>query len=409
MLKWILNKILRKLPWFLFTILVIILFPYIYTIYLFASYFASPLCFSMLFNSDEHDIFNFFVKTGIGLNCKILDSHDRPLHYAVNKSDINTIILLIKNGADINAQNWHGETPLHKASKKEGWGNKEIMSTLINHGADVNIRDNKGQTPLHHASQKNSKEVIPVLIAHGAKVNAKDKKGQTPLHHASRRSHLDAVTLLIQKGADANSKNNIGMTPLHEASDYPYRDYREDYGTDHLDVILLLIEYGAKVNARSQLGSPLHLAVAHYKKKTKGKKIVSFLLNHGADINARDCYGKIPLHNAVYEKEISMSAEMAYANLRFNKNSDKKEKEKAMDKKMSSFLLKNGADINARDYEGKTLLHEAVEKKRINIISFLMKNGADVNIKDNKGQTSLMIAKNKGYSDILNMLKRVSQ
>ena len=76
-------------------------------------------------------------------------------------------------------------------------------------GADVNAKDKEGKSPLHYAERK---AVAELLLAKGADVNAKDNEGKTPLHCATRK---DTVELLLATGADVNAKDNGGETPLH--------------------------------------------------------------------------------------------------------------------------------------------------------------------------------------------------
>lgn len=134
-----------------------------------------------------------------------------PLHRAVEINDIQTVQMLINNGADVDARDNDEETPLHFAA----WENAEdIAAILISGGANVNIKNKKGMTPLHYASWTNAGSTAEFLLSKGANVNAKDNKGKTPLHLALEYNSMDTAYLLISTGAEVNAKTNLGETPL---------------------------------------------------------------------------------------------------------------------------------------------------------------------------------------------------
>lgn len=59
------------------------------------------------------------------------------------------------------------------------------MAAALDGGADVNARDDQGATPLHFAADRGHADIAGVLIAAGADVNAADEDGATPLHYAA--------------------------------------------------------------------------------------------------------------------------------------------------------------------------------------------------------------------------------
>jgi len=115
--------------------------------------------------------------------------------------DVEMTQLLIENGADVNARNVYGSTPLHLVSTIE------IAKLLIKNGADINA-DNHGYTPLHTIL---SVEVGQLLIDNGADVNAIARYGRTPLHIIR---NVKITKLLIKNGADINATDDFGQTPF---------------------------------------------------------------------------------------------------------------------------------------------------------------------------------------------------
>ena len=78
-------------------------------------------------------------------------------------------------------------TPLHYASCNE-INAPETIVVLLHYGADINAKDENGLTPLHYAVRRNDQEVVKVLLNEGANVNVKDNDGLTPLHFAKEIS-----------------------------------------------------------------------------------------------------------------------------------------------------------------------------------------------------------------------------
>ena len=136
------------------------------------------------------------------------------LHDAASKNAHEAVEVLLKQGADINAQDKHGWTPLHHAA----WNNAaDTAEVLLKQGADVHATNKNGWTPLHWGALNNAADTAEVLLKNGADVNAKNKDGDTPLHHAARNSNYIAAEVLLKNGADVNAKNKDGDTPLHWA------------------------------------------------------------------------------------------------------------------------------------------------------------------------------------------------
>jgi ankyrin repeat protein len=100
---------------------------------------------------------------------------------------------------------------LHDAIEM-GW--IEWVRQLIEGGADVNAADRRGVTPLHAAIEHGELDIARLLIETGADVNERDDIDDTALHWACTYARPKAVRLLFSHGGDANTRNMTGSTPL---------------------------------------------------------------------------------------------------------------------------------------------------------------------------------------------------
>ncbi len=326
------------------------------------------------------------------------DDEKTPLHFAAENGHEEEVKALLNKGANVNATDNKEETPfdlttnekiktllqntaeLLKVAKS---GDIQKVNSLINEGANVNATDQNGKTPLHWAAVKGHKEAVEALLGkEGIDVNLADKKKDTPLHSVLKKDNIDINVLnalLGAEGINVNIKDELGKwTPLHWA-----------VVKGHKEVVKALLgKDGINVNIGGQYGkkTPLHLAA-----QNNNKEVVEALLDKGANVNAEDDKGETPLDLAT-NQDIQTLLQNTAELLEVAKSGNIQ--------KVNS-LINEGASVNATDQNGQTPLHLAAKNGHEEVVKALLNKGANVNAKDNDEQTPLNLAPNGDIRTLL--------
>lgn len=247
----------------------------------------------------------------------------------------------------------------------------EIVAYLLDEGANPQATDAEGKTPLHHA---HSKEIAQLLLEHHSQINAKSKKGSTPLHIAAARGNSKLVEFLIDKGADIEAKDNDGFIPANMrdlVSEYTYECKSQEY-----EKISYLLTKASKTEIE-RYGTPLHLAIAHNEIEEVKNLLFSIdIIGEDFNVNTKNKTGSTPLHEAA----------------------------RRGNKKIMKLLLREKAGVDSQDNDGNTPLHLAAKSDHLAAIRLLLDKGANVTIKNAKGQTPLELATNLDRKKAVNTL-----
>lgn len=199
-----------------------------------------------------------------------------PLHHAAAFGTLDSLVFLADRGADIDAKNRRGSTPLFWALHDEA-----KVRWLVSRGAAVNIKQIEGRTPVYQASVLgNGFAVLRLLLDNGGDPNIATLNGLTPLSAAALRGDVESMRLLIAKGARVDARNGAGATALMAAAT-----------NGSASAVQLLLEKGAD----ARVGSKLNETALGNAAGAGNASAVKLLLDHGADVNSRNSRGYSPL------------------------------------------------------------------------------------------------------------------
>lgn len=200
--------------------------------------------------------------------------YDAQLVAEAAKGSVKRMQLLLLAGADVNAVDDEGSSPLRAAIMSQ---NTNAVKFLIENGADVSHLGKQGETPIFTAVRNRNNDVRDLLIAAGARMDSVDKDGNTLLMVAAEAGNKAFVQKLLEHGIEVNVCNSNGETALHFAVSNP-------------ESLKLLLANGADINVLDKQGySPLMKAV-----KQQNVEAVQVLLNAKADASIV-CPGNLPL------------------------------------------------------------------------------------------------------------------
>lgn len=266
---------------------------------------------------------------------------------AMNKDEDSFLLLLDKSDFDLNAFSPNKETLLHIAA---GWGTPSMIKALVERGANLEPRNKKNMTPLCYAICSEDPEKVFCLLESGVSVNTFTEELLTPLHYATSLESLEIVEMLVKKGADVNALS-YNRSPLLIACGSLYAEKCPGSPLYELNYIFLRKNYFPVVpSGPSSEGCCM--------RHIYNSKIVEFLLDHGANIEAKTGNGRTPLDVSCQKGNLEIA----------------------------KILLRRGAKISQR---GFTTLHCAITGAHPDIIRLVLENGAKVNYRWTSGGSPL--------------------
>ncbi|TKR72642.1 hypothetical protein L596_020059 [Steinernema carpocapsae] len=376
---------------------------------------------------------------------------EAPLHLAAQNGHVKVVNVLVQDhGASLEAITLDNQTALHFAAR---CGQLAVSQTLLALGANPNARDDKGQTPLHLAAENDYPDVVKLFLkmkqnnravltaidqngftcAHIAAmkgslavvkelmmidkamvIHAKTKTMEaTTLHMASAGGHQNIVKILLENGANAEDENAHGMTALHLGAKNGFVSILEAFDKNlwkkcsrktGLNALHIAAYYGksdfvnemlkhvpASVRSEPPIYNhhvvkefateygltPLHLAA-----QSGHDSLVRMLLNQGVQVDATSTtMSVIPLHLAAQQGHIAV---------------------------VGMLLSRSTQQQHAKDWRGRTPLHLAAMNGHYEMVSLLIAQGSNINVMDQNGWTGMHYATKAGHMNVVKLFVKSS-
>jgi ankyrin repeat protein len=289
-----------------------------------------------------------------------------------------------------------------------------------------------GIAPLHFAARQGQIDAAKALLEAGANVDQRAiGDNSTPLVVAAINGHFDLARMLLDKGADPNAAQHNGVTPLYAALNcqwaakalYPQPRAYEQQQTSYLDLMNVLLDKGADPNVRltkkvwysqydfdqsgvDEIGSTPFWRAAY----SADVDAMKLLVAHGADWNIPTSKGAgRPRTGDIGERAVQdvsglppipvggpgVPPLLAAAGQGYGEGFAANHHRFAPGGMLPAvkYLVEElHADVNAREHEGNTAIHNAAARGDNEMIQYLISKGADPKIINRAGQTTVDMA-----------------
>ncbi|TCT25151.1 ankyrin repeat domain-containing protein [Thermomonas haemolytica] len=305
-----------------------------------------------------------------------------PLHYAARSVDPGVAALLRDAGAEVDACNHEGVSPLGSACLAGNW---RLARFLLERGARPEPPGGQPALLCAAAGEDDDAAGVQLLLRHKARANARDGRGRSALHEAAALDHVEICRVLLEAGAEVDARDAQGRTPLLEA-----------VRGGAVRALEALLAAGANVHAQDAAGAnALHLACAA---ETPRLDLVRDLRELGVDPHAPDAHARSALDVAIAAGRWTLVAALdpkrpLPVSLQ---DDDAAQVERPPQVLLRERLLEGAAEpelaalaalLGARDLEA--LLHDDAVIADPGRLDWLLRHGAQPEAPDPTGQTPL--------------------
>jgi len=331
-------------------------------------------------------------------------SGSTALILAAAEGHVSVVETMVAHGADIRSLDSLGKSLLHDAALT---GSSEIVRLLLRNGLDPNARCHHGYTPLHYASLLHKPWVTKVLLDSGADPSLIDNYGRSPRVVAWQEGHVRLARMFEEKDNTAGIEEEIpteiaktlpiwsvaklGRIDLLEPILNSGRGFEDKnpYTNDsavhlavsckHNDILEILLNTKNSPNClNNRQETPLHIAA-----RVCNTQAVDLLLQHHAVINPVNKSGNTPLKLALGQADYQIAIQLIHAS-----------PGKIID-----------AKIEIPKKYIQPLFFSAIELGNAEALEFLIDKGADIMAKDKNGRTALQLAETAGFGDVIETLE----
>jgi len=292
-------------------------------------------------------------------------------------------------------------TPLHLAAAR---GYAEVMEMLLAVGADIDARDHGGQTPLHAMVDRCARaDVAALLLAAGADIDARDARVHTPVSVAARfihrsqgwADHGGLTSFLLDRGASLDAWTATILD--HDA-----------------DLAALLEAEPTLAKSREPEGTPMGMGLTplHHAAERGYPGVVQVLLDHGADVRAVDGRGRPPLYLAaqrVWMRKMRPSPDVV--DLLVARSDPLDACALAVlgrTAELAASIAADPAAVHARDAGGYTPVHLAAWNGQAETVALLLDAGAEIDARNWRDETPLALAaiyeNEEGMASVIDLL-----
>lgn len=268
------------------------------------------------------------------------------LMHAVCNNNLDMVKALTKKGARTNIVDKDGKTALHHLCDCNPKESRKMLDYLLEGFVPLNVTDKDGVTAFLYAVRSGDIKLIKKMIESGANIHLADSSGRTPLMAAAAFGNTDVVKLLIKNRVDVNAQTSSRMSAYFFAAQF-----------EHKEIMKLL----KKAGAEEIYVEPTNEAKLLLASEVGNAKVVGNMIIKGVDINLGYEGSK---QNALMKASANGHGQVV------------------------DILIKAGADLNAKDKDGKTALMFATINKKTAVAKMLLDAGADKSLRDNDAKTA---------------------